>query len=145
MAWLRPGCHHGPMMPVTRRRPPAPIVRFPTGTGWLAVVATAALLLVLAVLLPPSPPTLGAVSFENTGDQPVVLGVRAVDEGATLALGQVPARGGATFHQILDLGDELMVVLRYGGVSAGEVRVRRDELVDGWRIPEAISAHFTAR
>jgi hypothetical protein len=131
------------MVPVTHRRPATPLARFPTGSGWLAVVATAALLVVLAVLLPPSPPTLGALSIENTGDRAVVLGVRAVDDGATLPLGQVPARGGATFHQVLDLGDELMVVLRYGGVSAGEVRVRRDELVDGWRVPEAISAHFT--
>jgi hypothetical protein len=38
-----------------------------------------------------------------------------------------------------------MVMLSYGPVSAGEVRVGRDDLADGWAVPEAVTAHFDRR
>ena len=108
------------------------------------VAATVAGLLLSAVALtvPASPPTVPALSFENPGRRDVAVSLRGVDDQVVLSLGQVPAEGRAVFHEVLDLGPEVMVVLRYGGVSAGEVRVLRDDLERGWPVPDAVTTHF---
>jgi hypothetical protein len=120
---------------------------WPSRPWWpwaLALVVAAAALALGATRVDPGPRTVPAVVIENPGGRSVTVVVRSAAErdAGTLALGQVPARRTATFHEVLDLGDEWMVMLSYGPVSAGELRVARHELERGWSVPEAIATHF---
>lgn len=113
----------------------------------VALVAVAAALGLGAAWVEPTPATIPAVVVDNPGGRSVTAVVRAADrrDAATLALGQVPAEGRAVFHDVLDLGDEWMVMLSYGPVSAGELRVERGDLEAGWAVPEAVATHFERR
>ncbi|MPY92972.1 MAG: hypothetical protein GEV08_07860 [Acidimicrobiia bacterium] len=129
-----------------RRRPGAPGTGGAGPGGYLAAVLVGLGLLVgLGVALAPSPGHLRAVVIENPGERAVSVRLRAVDSRASLDLGQVPAGGRAVFEEVLDVGPELMVMLRYGGVSAGELRVPRQRLVEGWVVPRAVTEHFDLR
>jgi len=120
------------MMPVAHRRPPwAPHSRSAKWSRrFTTSVLAAAVLAAAAIALPASPPTL-TIIVENPGERAVTV--------------RVPSGGRAVFEDVLDSGPEWMVLLQYGAVSAGELRVSRDELRRGWAIPPAVSDHFSSR
>lgn len=127
------------------RRGRAPETWWPWAPGLLVVAAVlAAAVAQGAAWLEPHPPTVPAIVLENPGGRSVTVAVRAADDGdaSTLALGQVPAGGSAVFHEVLDLGEDWMLMLSYGPVSAGELRVGRRDLEQGWAVPEAVTTHF---
>jgi hypothetical protein len=113
----------------------------------LALVALAVAVALGAAWVEPTPATVPAVVVDNPGGRSVNVVVRAADrrDAPTLALGQVGAGGRGVFHDVLDLGDEWMVMLSYGPVSAGELRVDRGELEAGWAVPDAVATHFDRR
>lgn len=115
-------------------------------TAWwpraAAVAAGAALVALTSAWFDAAPSTVPAVVVDNPGGRNVTIAVRSADDASTLVLGQVPAGGRAVFHEVLDQGDDWMVMLGYGSVSAGEVRVDREQLEAGWTVPEAVTRHF---
>ena len=86
----------------------------------IAVVMTAA--------ITADPGTVDRITVANAHPYQLAIDVSAAGERATLAVGTVERERRAVFEEIVDQGERWVFRFSYGGASAGELTITRDEL-----------------
>lgn len=104
----------------------------------LVMVASVAIVLVVAVVLGPSlrlPHYVARVTLDNPTEYRLEVEVTDVNRGGWLPLGEVGRDGSKVAYEVIDQGSRWLFHFSSGGVDAGEAVVSRDDLRHGgWKL-----------
>jgi len=111
---------------------------------WLVIVVAALLVVAAGLLLGRATPDhLDEITIENTTENDLTLLAAAPGEDRFTFIGNVDRDETRTLQAVIDQGDTWVIAFRYADEVVAEETVSRDELVEGWAIPESVSEAIT--
>jgi hypothetical protein len=106
---------------------------------WLVILLAAFAVMVAGLLLGRATPThLDEITIENPTENDLTLLAQSPGESRYTFIGNVDRDETRTLEAVLDQGDTWVIRFRYADTVVAEETVTRQELVDGWTIPDSV-------
>jgi hypothetical protein len=111
---------------------------------WLVIFLAALAVVAVGLLLGRATPThLDDITIENPTENDLTLLAQSPGEERFTFIGNVDRDETRTLQAVLDQGDTWVIRFRYADTVVAEETVSRQELVDGWTIPDSVADALT--